>query len=199
MVHLTSPLWKQSRHPMLLLLSLHNPRPNLCHIHHHLSSILLQNGLFNPAVFKTRLRLTPPTSIIISSRARPPPDVVQQVLDLRTPPPSPSQPSSPSQSTTILPVVVEESHVTQETTVGTAEEEDDVSIPQPEPAEDVESSSSVTSSSVVAPLQTSTSLASTPTRSAISASNRQKVMDRPSTYPNSILFVIPSIPIFTKS
>jgi ATP-dependent helicase YprA (DUF1998 family) len=53
---------------MLLLLSLHNFRPNLCHIHRHLSSILLQNGLSGPVVLKTRL--TPP-SIIISPRAHP--------------------------------------------------------------------------------------------------------------------------------
>jgi ubiquitin carboxyl-terminal hydrolase 10 len=60
--------------------------------------------------------------IIISPRARPPPDVVQQAIDLKTPPPS--QPSSPSQSVTILPGL-EESLV--ENMIGTTKEED----PQP--------------------------------------------------------------------
>ncbi|KAF8967294.1 hypothetical protein BDZ97DRAFT_1938213 [Flammula alnicola] len=46
-------------------------------------------------------------SIIISPRARPPPDVVQQALDLKTPPPSPPA-VSPTLSTKPLPLAEEE-------------------------------------------------------------------------------------------
>jgi hypothetical protein len=149
---------------------------------------LSQNGLFGPAVFKT-------PSIIISPRARP----RCCLASFRSQTPPTSQPNSPSQSTTILLVVVEESHViTHETTIGTAEEEDDVSISQSKPAEDVESSSSVTSSSVIKCRHGCAApnfhiLASTPSRSAISASNRQKVMGRPSMYLNFLLLQHPHL------
>lgn len=64
---------------------------------------------------------------IISPRARPPPDVVQQAMDIKTPPQS--QPSSPTQPATILPAVAES--LVEETGVGTTKEEGDAATPQP--------------------------------------------------------------------
>ena len=70
--------------------------------------------------------------IIISPRARPPPDVVQQAIDLKTPPQS--RPSSPIQSPITLPTVVEELPTVsqEETTIGTTKEEEEAPLPVPE-------------------------------------------------------------------